>query len=123
MPAAEWERMRDVIAALVPIAGQVLLASFRAAMRERVDEIVPTACLPGGSKARRRGRRSPSSLGRDRRYGPGSTRQLPMSPSMYEAVEREDTRSTALILPREGELRPAGRNRLGRSRWWAGAPG
>jgi hypothetical protein len=26
----------------VPIAGQALLATFRAAMRERVDEIVPT---------------------------------------------------------------------------------
>jgi DNA-binding transcriptional MerR regulator len=50
MPAAEWERMRDTIAALVPIAGQALLASFRAAMRERVDEVVPTAFLPGASK-------------------------------------------------------------------------
>ena len=36
--------------ALVPIAGQALLASFRAAMRERVDEVVPTAFLPGASK-------------------------------------------------------------------------
>jgi hypothetical protein len=42
MPEDEWERMRDVVATLVPVAGQVLLATFRAAMRERVDEIVPT---------------------------------------------------------------------------------
>jgi DNA-binding transcriptional MerR regulator len=42
MPAEEWEHMRDLVAALVPIAGQALLATFRAAMRDRVDEIVPT---------------------------------------------------------------------------------
>jgi hypothetical protein len=42
MPEAEWEHMREVVAALVPIAGQALLATFRAAMRDRVDEIVPT---------------------------------------------------------------------------------
>ncbi len=41
MPEDEWERMRDVVAALVPVAGQTLLATFRAAMRDRVDEIVP----------------------------------------------------------------------------------
>ena len=53
MPAEEWERMRETIAALVPIAGQALLASFRAAMRERVDEIVPTAFLPSAAAKRR----------------------------------------------------------------------
>lgn len=42
MPAEEWERMRDMVAALVPIAGQALLANFRAAMREQVDGVVPT---------------------------------------------------------------------------------
>ncbi len=41
MPAEEWEQMRETIAALVPIAGQALLASFRAAMRQQVDEVVP----------------------------------------------------------------------------------
>jgi DNA-binding transcriptional MerR regulator len=45
MPAGEWGKMRDTIAALVPIAGQALLASFRAAMRERVDEVVPSSFL------------------------------------------------------------------------------
>jgi DNA-binding transcriptional MerR regulator len=43
MPAGEWEKVRETIAALVPIAGQALLASFRAAMRERIDEVVPLA--------------------------------------------------------------------------------
>jgi DNA-binding transcriptional MerR regulator len=43
MPAGEWEKMRETVASLVPIAGQALLASFRAAMRERVDEVVPRA--------------------------------------------------------------------------------
>lgn len=50
MPAEEWERMRDTVAALVPIAGQALLASFRAAMREQVDAIVPTV-IPGSLSA------------------------------------------------------------------------
>jgi DNA-binding transcriptional MerR regulator len=48
MPAAEWEKMRETVAALVPIAGQALLASFRAAMRERVDEVVPRV-FPGNN--------------------------------------------------------------------------
>ncbi len=43
MPVAEWERMRDTIAALVPIASQALLASFQAAMREQVDDVVGKA--------------------------------------------------------------------------------
>jgi DNA-binding transcriptional MerR regulator len=43
MPAEEWETVRETVASLVPIAGQALLASFRAAMRERVDEVVPRA--------------------------------------------------------------------------------
>lgn len=43
MPADEWEKVRETVASLVPIAGQALLASFRAAMRERVDEVVPRA--------------------------------------------------------------------------------
>jgi DNA-binding transcriptional MerR regulator len=42
MPEEEWERMRDMVAALVPIASQALLANFRAAMREQVDGVVPT---------------------------------------------------------------------------------
>ena len=49
MPSDEWVRVRETVAALVPIAGQALLASFRAAMRERVDEVVPRSFLtPGG---------------------------------------------------------------------------
>jgi DNA-binding transcriptional MerR regulator len=48
MPEDEWEHMRDVVATLVPIAGQALLATFRAAMRERVDEIVPTVFPQAG---------------------------------------------------------------------------
>jgi DNA-binding transcriptional MerR regulator len=54
MPASEWERMRDTVAALVPIAGQALLATFRAAMREQVDEVVPKAFppQPDGSAAK-----------------------------------------------------------------------
>lgn len=47
MPAKEWDNVRETVAALVPIAGQALLASFRAAMRERVDEVVPRA-FPSG---------------------------------------------------------------------------
>jgi DNA-binding transcriptional MerR regulator len=43
MPAGEWEKVRETVEALVPIASQALLASFRAAMRERVDEVVPRA--------------------------------------------------------------------------------
>jgi DNA-binding transcriptional MerR regulator len=43
MPAGEWEKVRETVAALVPIAGQALLGSFKAAMRERIDEVVPRA--------------------------------------------------------------------------------
>jgi DNA-binding transcriptional MerR regulator len=50
MPAEEWERMRETVAALIPIAGQALLASFRAAMREQIDAIVPLV-FPGPGQA------------------------------------------------------------------------
>jgi hypothetical protein len=43
MPADEWEKVQATIAALVPIAGQALLASFRAAMRQQVDAVLPKA--------------------------------------------------------------------------------
>jgi DNA-binding transcriptional MerR regulator len=41
MPEAEWEEQRERVAALIPIAGQVLLASFRAAMRQEIDRLIP----------------------------------------------------------------------------------
>ena len=50
--------MRETIAALVPIAGQALLASLRAAMRERVDEVVPTAFSTGAPRAMTGARRA-----------------------------------------------------------------
>jgi DNA-binding transcriptional MerR regulator len=50
MPADEWEKVRETVAALVPIAGQALLASFKAAMRERVDEVVPRSFLTPGAE-------------------------------------------------------------------------